>query len=252
MKAKKAAPAAPGRSRRRLSAVRSLSPLAAFGVTLALVLGGTGVANASNGGNFTLGHANSETSTASLSNTKGTPLKLDAPANSAPLKVSNSNLVPGLNAQYLGGQSASQLAAGGDGFTPAGADTPVSSAEKDIASTGALAAGTYYVNATAMLDVATGDGGGFCFIVKGSRGVPLVYGGAQQESFVQAAETIAVSVNAGDNLEEWCYTGGTNGSLAFNAAITAIRVLSSSGTTPASTGRPRAAAPGRTGQVAGG
>ena len=45
---------------------------------------------------------------------------------------------------------------------------------------------------------------------------------------MQAAETIAVSVNAGDNLEEWCYTGGTNGSLAFNAAITAIRVLSSS------------------------
>jgi hypothetical protein len=252
MKAKKASSAAPGHSRRRLSAVRSLSPLAAFGVTLALVLGGTGVANASNGGNFMLGHANGETSTASLSNTKGTPLKLDAPADSAPLKVSNSNLVPGLNAQYLGGQSASQLAAGGDGFTPAGADTPVSSAEKDIASTGALAAGTYYVNATAMLDVATGDGGGFCFIVKGSRGVPLVYGGAQQESFVQAAETIAVSVNAGDNLEEWCYTGGTNGSLAFNAAITAIRVLSSSGTTPASTGRPRAAAPGRTGQVAGG
>ena len=244
MKVKKAAPAAPGRSRHRLSLARSLSPLAAFGVTLALVLAGTGVANASNGGNFILGHANSETSTAQLSNAKGTPLKLEAPANSAPLKVSNSNLVPGLNAQYLGGQSASQLSAGGDGFTPAGTDTPVSSAERDIANTGALPAGTYYVNATAMLDVATGDGGGFCFLIKGSSGVPLAYGGAQQESFVQAAETIAVSVNAGDNLEEWCYTGGTNGSLAFNAAITAIRVLSSSGTAPASTGQSRVAAPG--------
>ena len=130
MKAKKAAPAASGRSRHRRSVVRSVSPLAAFGVTLALVLGGTGVANASNGGNFILGHANSETLTAQLSNAKGIPLKLEAPADSAPLKVSNSNLVPGLNAQYLGGQSASQLAVGGDGFTRP-AQTPPSAPRKE-------------------------------------------------------------------------------------------------------------------------
>ena len=245
MKAKKAAPAAPRHSHHRLSAVRSLSPLAAVGVTVALVLGGTGVAKASNGGTSYSGIPTAKRRPHSLSNTKGTPLKLDAPANSAPLKVSNSNLVSGLNAQYLSGQSASQLATGGDGFTPAGTDTPISSSERDIANTGTLGAGTYYVNATAMLDVATGDGGGFCFIIKGSTGVPLVYGGTQQESFVQAAETIAVSVKAGDNLEEWCYTGGTNGSLAFNAGITAIRVLSSSEPprpAPGTPGSPRRAA----------
>ena len=133
MNAKKAAPAAPRRSRHRLSTGRSLSPLAAVGVTLAVVLGGTGVANASNGGNFILGHTNSETSTAYLSNTKGTPLKLDAPADSAPLKVSNSHLVSGLNAQYLSGQSASQLAAGGDGFTPA--QTPPSAPRRGTSPT---------------------------------------------------------------------------------------------------------------------
>lgn len=43
-----------------------------------------------------------------------------------------------------------------------------------------------------------------------------------------AAETDAETVKAGDTLEEICFTNANKGSLAYDASITAIRVLSSS------------------------
>jgi hypothetical protein len=230
--------------RHGLHAVRSLSPLAAFGLTAALVLGGTGVASAANGGNFILGHTNSETTTSYLNNSNGTPLKLNAPGNAAPLKVSNSNLVSGLNAQFVNGMSPSQLATGGDGFTTAGTDTAINSTASEIVSTGALAAGTYYVNASALLFVTSGDFQGFCYVAKGSNGQALTYGGEDREGWFTAAETIAVHVNAGDTLQEWCYSDGTNGSIVYDAGITATRVLSSSGTAAASVRHAKATAPG--------
>lgn len=53
----------------------------------------------------------------------------------------------------------------------------------------------------------------------------------------QAAETVAASVTAGDSLQEWCYVNASAPNpTAADAGITAIRVLSSSGTTPATTG----------------
>lgn len=112
MKVKNAAMAPLRWSRHCPRAVRSLSPLAVFGLTTALFLGGTGIASAANGGNFILGHTNNETTMSKLSNSAGTPLKLIAPSTAAPLKVSNSNLVSGLNAQFVSGMSASQLSAG--------------------------------------------------------------------------------------------------------------------------------------------
>lgn len=54
---------------------------------------------------------------------------------------------------------------------------------------------------------------------------------------VQAAETVAASMTAGDTLQEWCYaTINASNTFASYAGITAIRVLSSSGTTPAAAG----------------
>lgn len=245
MNIKQSATAAARGTRHGLRAVRSLSPLAAFGLTAAVVLGGAGVASASNGGNFILGQTNQETSTSYLNNSTGTPLKLNAPANAAPLKVSNSNLVSGLNAQLVNGMSASQLATGGDGFTGPATDTPIDINQEEVASTGSLAAGTYYVTGTALLQVASGDSDGFCYITKGSSGNPVNWGGAGQTGFVQASETAAIKVNAGDTLQEWCESGGTGGSVAWDAGITAVRVLSSSGTAPASASHAKAAVPGR-------
>ena len=117
MKVKQATMVALRWSRRCLRAVRSLSPLAAFGLTAAIVLGGAGVASAANGGNFILGHSNTETLKSTLSNSNGTPLQLNASAGNPPLKVNSSVQVPSLNASEVGGLSASKLVAGGDGFT---------------------------------------------------------------------------------------------------------------------------------------
>jgi hypothetical protein len=221
-----------------LGAVRALSPATLIAVTLALVVGGAGFADAATGGTFILGKANDETTQASLNNTKGTPLKLIAPANSAPLKVSNSNLVPGLNAQYLSGMSTSQLATGGDGFTPPGTSTPLGTSPTLVASTGALPAGTYYATATALLNL-NGAGAGYCYIAKksnpGTSGA-LSYG-AGTAGLTQATETTAATVTAGDTLQESCFINfpSAQTSTAYNAGITAIRILSSSGTAPATT-----------------
>jgi hypothetical protein len=244
MNIKQSATAALRGGRRCLRAVRSLSPLAAFGLTAALVLGGTGVASAANGGNFILGHTNSETTTSYLNNSNGTPLKLNAPGNAAPLKVSNSNLVSGLNAQFVNGMSPSQLATGGDGFTNPGTDTPIGSSATVVASTGPLAAGNYYVNATGLMFVASGDGFGICIVTKGSTGQEYSRGGQDmQGGAFTVAETVALHVNSGDTLQERCSTAGNNGSFVYNAGITAIRVLSSSGTAPAIHGRSKASLP---------
>ena len=74
-------------------------------IALFFAMGGTAVA--ATGGNFILGKANTATSMSSLTNTKGTALKLVAPAGAAPLQVSNSVQVPRLNASELGGHTAS-------------------------------------------------------------------------------------------------------------------------------------------------
>jgi hypothetical protein len=226
---------------------RPATILISVGAGLALVAAGT-AAGAATGGNFILGKANTETTQATLTNSKGIPLKLAAPAGTAPLKVSNSTLVAGLNAQYLSGMTAPQVATGGDGFTLSGTDTPLVPTAQVIASTGALPAGTYYVTATALLFIGGGDQFAFCDTIKGSDGTIIARGGGSVLSggnFVQAAATAAVSVTAGDTLQEACWVGGTsNSSTAYNAGITAIRVLSSSGTAPLRTGRPSAVLPG--------
>jgi hypothetical protein len=225
--------------RSALTTLRSLSPAAAVAVTISLVLGGAGLADAANGGSFLLGRANKETATASLSNSRGTPLKLSAPKGRAPLAVNRSGLVKNLNAQYTGGLTAGQLqAAGGDGFTRQNASIPIDAKGEIVTGTGHLPAGTYYVTATALLNVASGDQAGFCAIVRGSQpGTILAYGGQDGEGYVQAAETVAVAITAGDTIKEECGTRGTaGGSVTYNAGITAIRILSSHGTAPARTG----------------
>lgn len=221
--------------RRRIArALRSLHPAAASALTLAFVIGGAGLADAATGGNFILGKANSESSTASLSSSKGTPLSLVAPSGRAPLVVNRHVMVKNLNANYVSGLSATQLkASGGDGIRTT--SITISGTQKEVAGTGALPGGTYYVTATAWLDLIAGDNYGLCYIARGSAPFAQLTtgGGNSPGGHLQAAETIAVTVKAGDSLQQWCYAGGSNGSAAINAAITAIRILSSKGTHPA-------------------
>jgi hypothetical protein len=221
--------------RRVLSAIRSLRPAALIAVVVALALGGTGIAGAATGRPFLLGQANSEKATATLTNTKGTPLSLSAPVNKAPLKVNRKALVTNLNSQFVGGLSSTQLkTTGGDGFT---ADLfTITTNPQVIIKTGPLSAGTYYVTATARLFVAAADSNGFCVISKGSNSnQPLAIGEfSGGGEFGSATETVAVNVKANDTLDMVCAAGGDSGhSTADNAGITAIRVMSSSGTPPA-------------------
>jgi hypothetical protein len=222
-------PARSGRRLRLSRALRSVSP-AAVAVTVSLLIGGAGFADAATGGTFILGKANKETSTASLADAKGTPLALSAPARHAPLAVNRKVMVKNLNAQFVGGLSATGLAVtGGQGFTRPGTNTLISNMPAVVARTGKLPVGTYYVTATAELNVTTGDGFGLCYITKGSApGLELNEGGALQEGTFTVAETAAVPVTAGDTLDEICKANGSHGSTAGDAGIIAIRVLSSS------------------------
>jgi hypothetical protein len=215
-----------------------LSPVAVIGTTLLMVIGGVGIADAATGGDFLLGKSNSESSTASLSNSKGTPLSLSAPKNTAPLAVNRSTMVKNLNANFVGGLSATDLKpTGGDDFTPVDDNLEIAQlATVTVAQTGKLAAGTYYVFATATIDLATGNTGAICHVVRANNtGHSLSEGGASGSGFVQAAETVAVKVKNNERLAERCFTEGTgnSSSVLSYAGITAIRVQHSSGSKPA-------------------
>jgi hypothetical protein len=224
--------------RRKRRTVRSLSPAAVIALSLALIFGGVGIAGAATGGAFILGRSNSETSTAKLSDSRGTPLSLSAPSNKAPLAVNRSALVKNLNAQYIGGLSAASLKpTGGDGFNSSNISIP-SDAYTQVATTGPLSAGTYFVTATAQVHVEAGNSGALCLLtLNNDTNNPLQEGGETGGPFVQAAETVAVSVPSKDTVQEWCTVQGTNNASVLQlAGITAIRVLSTSGTKPAHAG----------------
>jgi hypothetical protein len=231
-----------------------LSPLAAIAIALALIFAAIGwagrsgaasvasAASAATGGSFILGKANSESGPASLSSSRGTPLALNAPKNTAPLAVNRRTMVKNLNAQFVGGVSAAGLkSSGGDGYTlPNGNISLPALAIAEVATTGKLAAGTYYVTATAVAKLAAGDSGMLCVItISKDTNNPVAEGGQTGGPMVQAAETVAVSVHNNDTLEEWCDIQGTaGGSMATTSGITAIRISSSSGQKPATADQP--------------
>ena len=95
-----------------MRSARTYAPALVSGVVGAVVgaalLGGG--AYAATGGAFVLGRANAETTTATLTNTKGTPLSLVAKAGTPALKVSNTIKITNLNADRLNGRTESQFA----------------------------------------------------------------------------------------------------------------------------------------------
>jgi hypothetical protein len=82
--------------------------------TVGIVLAGTGVGYAANGHAFLLGQSNTESVRATLTNSAGPALRLNAPATAAPFQVGNGNKVVDLNADRLDGldSSAFQRAGG--------------------------------------------------------------------------------------------------------------------------------------------
>lgn len=209
--------------RRGGRAVRSLGP-ATVAVALALIIGAAGFADAATGGTFLLGRTNAVDATSVLTDRTGTPLSLNAPSGRSPFSVNSSTQVNRLNAQYLGGRSARQLqATGGVGLTAAAVDIPLpTEVTTQVATTGELAAGTYYVSATAMV-YAGGTSPVYCRI----DNAPTNWGGGSGPNYVQAAETTYVTVPANTALTEICFAFGSH-QVAFDAAIMAIRITASS------------------------
>ncbi len=215
-------------------AVSALSPAAALGLTLAVIFGGVGVADAASSA-FVLGRSNSEFGTATLTNSRGTPLALVAPKNTAPLSVSQQAAVANLNAQFVGGLNASAASAtGGDGFIHPGADIPLSGdVVTSVVSTGKLPAGSYYVSASALIAVTPGDVGGFCQIQRADNGALFARGGGGAIGFVQAFETAAVQLKSPGMLQEACIMKGSiQGTEVVDAGITAVRIGAYHGKAP--------------------
>ena len=95
-----------------------------------------------------------------------------------------------------------------------------------IAETAPAQAGTYFVSASTLLLLATGDDG-FCYITSvNNAGVTNNYGGfGTGGTYVQASNTDVFTVLEGDAFELFCYNGGFN-SEAFNATLTATLINS--------------------------
>jgi len=115
-------------------------------------------------------------------------------------------------------------------YTPPGTNTPINSTGELMVTTGPLPAGTYYVTATAELNLDPNDVNGHCWIAKGSNpsepGI-IIGGGGQPPGGgdVQATETAPVVIGAGDSIGAWCGSSGNNHSIVEDAGITAIRVI---------------------------
>ena len=221
------------------AAVRALSPAAAFALTLAALLGAAGIADgAVSSGAFILGRSNAESTTASLASGKGAPLALSAPRNTAPLVVDRRTLVKNLNASAVGGLGSAGLAvSGADGFLKVETNRSVTGdVYTKVAGTPKLAAGTYYVTATATINVTIGDSGANCVIEKDNDGIAmLAEGGGSGDHFIQASESVAVSVPSGGSVQELCIIDGSvAGSVVDDAGLIAIRISASSGANPAS------------------
>lgn len=221
------------------SAIRSLHPAASVAVAAVVFLGGAAIggpaiAGAAAGRAFIVGRSNSETVTARLSDSRGTPLSVSASRNKAPLAVNRRVMVKNLNTQFVGGLSASSVKfTGGDGIAAPNADVALNhSTNVPVAGTGPLPGGIYYVTATALIDLTVGDFAGQCSIFRNGA-FAGVAGGGDGSNFVQAAETLTIQLKRADTLQEDCSVSGTgDGSEAIDGSILAIRILASSGAKP--------------------
>src|SRR5271168_1275119 len=90
--------------------------------------------------------------------------------------------------------------------------------------------GYYFISGSVLPAVASGDGYVFCYDTLASTGTASQYGGqyasGQTLNYAQVSVTDVLFIGAGDAVQLWCYTGGSNGSYAFNAGLTATLINS--------------------------
>jgi hypothetical protein len=204
----------------------------AIGV-LVVMVGGIGVAAAANGGSLTLGHSNTSSKTTTLTDTKGVPLSLVGPTDKQPLKVNSRKQVTHLNASLLGGKSAAELGTHGSGAqTPtdsirAHALSTSPSTATEVATTATLAAGTYFVTASAETYETSGTLGTFCFVGPDSdySDALQISGSSTEQGYATLSETLTVTLTSSQPLGEYCYTNDSSAQY-YDGGIIAIAAVS--------------------------
>lgn len=207
--------------------------LAVAGLGLgALAVASMGVAAAADGGSLLLGRSNHATATTTLSDSKGTPLSLRAKSGKPPLRVNSSKKVAHLNADLLDGVNASGLGPSGSGVSTKFKDGNrglVGTALVPVVSTGALKAGTYYINVATTIYIPPGQQA-VCFVATGPK---AQYQGGETSTSAQGqfvfADVDVLTVKAGEHVRQYCQTTETGASNAevVHGGITAIRMAQS-------------------------
>jgi hypothetical protein len=125
-----------------------------------------------------------------------------------------------------GAQGPPGISIGNAAYLSYEANVALNATPANILATGAINnAGTYFISASAFVNVASGDEGAFCYDALESNGLISQVGGFYTDgSYVNVSLTDAFSINAGDQVLLYCYTGGNNGSLLKNAALTATLI----------------------------
>jgi hypothetical protein len=205
---------------------------------LALVVAGTGIADAANGGSLVLGHHNAATSTTTLTDNHGTPLALHGKTSDPPLTVNSSKEVKHLNAATVGGKSASALETSGSvgsyysysGTTLTEETLPF--AGTLIVKTATVAPGNYIVNASAGFNVSTSGGtfnsdetaGTHCYIgtsTNSSEGFENV--GSSDNPWGSVSLTYPLHVKTAEAVGVYCYTQASSVTI-YDASIDAIKI----------------------------
>jgi Collagen triple helix repeat (20 copies) len=89
--------------------------------------------------------------------------------------------------------------------------------------------GVYYINASALLNIASGDGV-YCNIATEFSGQGQTQGGSNNAGFNQASMTQSLFVNAGDEIILACYSVTNNASSeVYESSLTALLVDSADG-----------------------
>jgi hypothetical protein len=129
---------------------------------------------------------------------------------------------------------------------PLGVDTPITDAfpgDLMMQTNPVGTSGTYFISAGVLPFVASGDNDVFCYDTLTSLGAgnPSQWGGSfQNGNYAQVSISDALFISAGDSVQVYCESGGSNGSYVFNAAVTATLINSANKAKSAKSQHPHA------------
>ena len=143
-----------------------------------------------------------------------------------------------------GPQGPAGISVGLSATLPPGSDVPLLQTPGSVIlqTNSVPTSGVYYINASALLEVASADPeGAFCYDAVASIGTASQYGGSGDaaDRLQQASIADMLFVSAGDSIQLWCESALGAGSYVFNAGITAT-LISSTSDAPKRAGRSHA------------